>query len=165
MEAQPPAATTATAIEQPFLSGTHEVSIDEKGRLLIPAVLRRALDPDTHGKAFQMMVGVNKKLWLYPDRYFQHLVTRQQRGIVQSKSQREFDLSLVARANHVAPDKAGRVMMTDRAMARCGLSKEVAVLGVADHIEIWDRQAWWAEEDRLADEMEATMERLRNGEG
>jgi len=44
-------------------------------------------------------------------------------------------------------DASGRVTLPPPLLSHAGIEKEVAVVGVGDHLEIWD-QARWAEEQR-----------------
>ena len=57
-------------------------------------------------------------------------------------------------------DKQGRILLPAKLREYAGLSKDVAVVGVGSHIEIWDLKAWDAMNDFDADEMARNMEDL-----
>jgi MraZ protein len=41
-------------------------------------------------------------------------------------------------------DRAGRILIPDRLVQFAGLEHEVVLLGVRDHLEIWDAKRWLA---------------------
>lgn len=64
-----------------------------------------------------------------------------------------------SQAEEVELDAQGRIRIPERLAAFAGLKQEVMLLGVHDHVEIWDQGAWesflathGAEFDRLASE-------------
>ena len=58
------------------LYGEYDITIDEKNRLLIPAEVRRSLDPERDGEAFFVIIGQNLRPWLYPERGYEQLVSK-----------------------------------------------------------------------------------------
>ena len=57
------------------LYGEYELTMDEKNRLVLPAEVRRALEPERDGEAFFVVIGVNQWPWLYPERGYEGLVS------------------------------------------------------------------------------------------
>ena len=64
-----------------------------------------------------------------------------------------------SQAEEVELDTQGRIRIPERLAVFAGVSQEVILLGVHDHVEIWDQSAWEnflathsAEFDRLASE-------------
>ena len=47
-------------------------------------------------------------------------------------------------------DSAGRVTLPAPLLAHAGIQKDVMVVGVGDHLEIWDQARWSEEQDALA---------------
>jgi len=52
------------------------LAVDDKNRLSIPSEIRKSLDPERDGDKFFLVVGVNHRLWLYPDRAYETLVSK-----------------------------------------------------------------------------------------
>lgn len=48
-------------------------------------------------------------------------------------------------------DKAGRITLSKDHLARAGITKEVVLVGNNDHLEIWDRNTYYAV-DKLQDD-------------
>jgi MraZ protein len=57
-------------------------------------------------------------------------------------------------------DKQGRVMVPSSLGDYAGLGKEVVVVGIRDHLEIWDRASWRAHLDEIEGSAEDVAERL-----
>ncbi len=125
-----------------LLYGEYELTVDEKNRLLVPAEVRKQIDPDRDGEAFFLIVGVNKVPWMYPERYYEELVARRPAELTPAESVLAFDQVNFALASRVEWDKQGRVLIPDRTLKRAGLSREVTLIGVRDHLELWNRKDW-----------------------
>ncbi len=65
---------------------------------------------------------------------------RQRAGEVSDLQMRTFFSS----ANDVAPDKQGRIPLTQTQRTYAKLDRNVMVVGVWEHIEIWDAATWAA---------------------
>src|SRR5829696_8272030 len=57
-------------------------------------------------------------------------------------------------------DRQGRVMIPGHLIEYASLGREVVVIGIHDHLEIWDRAAWRRELERLEGSAEDVAERL-----
>jgi MraZ protein len=53
-------------------------------------------------------------------------------------------------AGRIEWDKQGRVLFPDKFLKRSGVGKDVTLLGVRDHLELWSRTDWEAEREALA---------------
>jgi MraZ protein len=58
------------------------------------------------------------------------------------------------------PDKQGRVMVPQALMQKVGIEREVLVVGVLDHLEVWDRAAWREYMKQVEENVEDAAERL-----
>lgn len=65
----------------------------------------------------------------------------------------------------VDPDSQGRVVIPERLLKRAGIGKEITLLGVHDHLEIWNRADYDAFQETIATDYpahrSAAMEELR----
>lgn len=130
-------------LRSPLLYGEYELSIDEKNRLLIPADIRKAIQPDVHGEAFFLIVGINKVPWLYPERYYEQLVSETTPSeITPGEDLLAFDQMNFAMASRLPWDKQGRLLIPDKTLRRTGLGREVTLIGVRDHLQLWNRADW-----------------------
>ena len=59
-------------------------------------------------------------------------------------------------------DASGRVTLPSALIAHGGIEKDVVVVGVGDHLEVWARQRWQEEQEALDAEIGEVTERLGN---
>lgn len=131
-------------LRHPVLYGEHDLTIDDKNRLLVPADIRKRMTPEVADDAFFLIVGLNRVPWLYPDRYYEDLVTRQAPDLTPGEELLAFDQMNFAMASRLEWDKQGRILIPDKTLKRTGLSRDITMIGVRDHLELWDREAWEA---------------------
>jgi MraZ protein len=130
-------------------SSTAFLSVDEKSRLLIPADVRRKLDPEFDTDVFVVKIGSNGKPWLWPERYYDAKVFDQDSNldvddIDPTPEQLERMLSRSADIYRVPMDKQGRILLPDLVMSLSGTGREVALLGVFNHLQLWNREDYAA---------------------
>ena len=135
-------------MRHPVLFDEYELTIDDKNRLLIPAEVRRSILPE-HGEAFFVVMGVNRVPWFYPEKYYEELVMQAPADITPGEDLLAFDQMHFAMTTKVPWDKQGRVLIPDKTLRRAGLGKEVTLIGVRDHLELWNRADWEARRDEL----------------
>ena len=56
-----------------ILHGEYEISIDDKNRFLIPAEIRKRMDPERDGTAFYLVIGQDRRPWIYTERFYESL--------------------------------------------------------------------------------------------
>jgi len=121
--------------------GEFDQTLDEKRRLAVPAALRDQIDPEADGEAFFLVLGADRHLWLYPDRYYRQLMATLKRSPLPTRSGRKTSL-LFAMARQLKPDKQGRLVLPDKSLQRADVAAAVTLVGHDDHIEIWPRDQW-----------------------
>lgn len=136
------------SVQHPVLYGEHDLTIDEKNRLLIPAEVRRAIPPEM-GESLFMGIGRNRVPWFWPEKYYEHLASKIPSGMTPGEDQLAFDQLFFAMANKLTWDKQGRILMPDKTLKRASIGKEVTMIGVRDHLELWNTAAWEAHREEL----------------
>jgi len=134
-------------VEQVLLYGEFELSIDEKNRISVPSDVRRAIDPKGNGEpgngeVLFMVIGLNRKPWLWPEKSYQRIVFQAQQDLTPDEDQLAFDQLNFAMASKGACDRQGRLLLPEKLLRRTGTGKEVTLVGVRNHLEIWNRQDW-----------------------
>jgi MraZ protein len=77
-----------------------------------------------------------------------------------SREARQMNRFMFAGAAETELDKQGRVMLPGALLGHAGLSREVVVAGVRDHVEIWDRDTWRKHLEEVEGSVELVAERL-----
>ena len=118
--------------------GEYEHAIDEKNRLTLPARFRRELEDGV-----VITKGIDATLDVYPRERWTSVVESRLADLDPfARETRELQRYFFSGAVAAAPDRQGRVMLPQRLLERTRLGREVVLVGVYDHLEIWDRAAW-----------------------
>jgi MraZ protein len=125
-----------------MLLGAHEHTIDDKNRLTFPARFRGSF-----GEGVVVTAGLDGCLDAYTRAHWQQLVDKRLANVDPlSADGRAILRHFFANAQEGELDRQGRLMLPAGLMERAKLGREVVVAGVYDHLEIWDRAAWRAQE-------------------
>ena len=133
-----------------LLTGEYQHIIDSKSRVLISNKLRNQIDSEEHGSNFYLVLGSNGILCLYPERYFEQLVLSMGPNTIAPDEAVAFERMSFALASKVELDNQGRVLLNERLRSRADLKTNITLVGVRDHIEIWNNESW---EQYLEDNM------------
>ena len=125
-----------------LLTGEYEGTLDEKNRLFVSNKIRNQIDSDEHGSSFYLTLGVNGVLCLYPEKNFQQIALAESPGTVAPDEAVVFERMSFALANKVELDRQGRLLVSDRIRKRAQLGNSIMLVGVRDHVELWNRQDW-----------------------
>ena len=121
------------------LTGTWPRSLDDKGRLAVPRRVRDELGGETLQEVF-IAPWTDKSLALFTTAAFESLAERFKSS---SKADvRNYMRLFYARADRSDLDKQGRVRIPERLKQFAELGREVVLLGVSDHLEVWDAAHW-----------------------
>ena len=121
---------------QAAFTGEYEYAVDDKGRLSIPARMRAFIDAEP---SFLIVTpGRLGNLNAYTKAGYQRVLDalQEKTGAEASLVLREF----TANSENCPMDKQGRIVLSSRLREAAGIEKEVAVIGVAEHLEIWDKK-------------------------
>jgi DNA-binding transcriptional regulator/RsmH inhibitor MraZ len=80
-------------------------------------------------------------------------VAQSQQELTPDEDTLAFDQMHFARASRVEWDKQGRLVIPEKALRRAGIGesdREVTLIGVRDHLELWKRADWDAREAELS---------------
>ena len=121
-----------------LLTGTFVRTLDEKHRLSVPRSLRQALD----STVFYLTPGTDGSLTLFPEGSFAEIAEQLARGSATGPDIRAFSRLFYAQARRLDMDRHGRLRIPSELAELAGFGKEIVLLGVRDHLELWDRQRW-----------------------
>jgi MraZ protein len=136
--------------------GHYDYSLDAKKRLNIPPKFRAAF---SGGVVLAKYVEPCVAVWTpdefarWTDSFLADLnpVSRERRKLTRFFAGGSFDTEL---------DSAGRVTLNSALLAHAGVEKEVVLVGVLDHLEVWDRSKWLTDQEELNGEIVEIAEGL-----
>ncbi len=117
--------------------GEYKHSLDDKGRLAIPAKFRAILK-----KGAVATKGLDNCLFLYSKEQFEKIASKFAALPISQAKARAFSRHMLAGAMDLEFDNQGRVTLPEYLRAFSGLKKNVIVAGLYNHLEIWDEASW-----------------------
>jgi len=126
-----------------LLTGKYLRSLDDKQRFAIPKPLRDELG---HPEVTVLYVapGTDGSLALYTQESFSQMGDQLASTSPNQQDVRDFSRMFYAQAQRVEMDKQGRVRVPADLAGFARLQKEIVLIGVRDHLEIWDNLHWEA---------------------
>jgi MraZ protein len=125
-----------------LLTGEFEHTLDKKNRLFISNKLRNQIDVKEYGCDFYLALGPNGILCLYAEKYFQQLALTGVPGSIAPDEAVSFERLTFGRAVKLEIDRQGRLLLPEKIKKRANLGSELILVGVRDHIEIWNAGDW-----------------------
>lgn len=120
--------------------GSSALTLDAKGRMSIPARYRDALQSDEQG-CLTLTRHPDGCLMLYPRSTWE---TKRAQIAALPAVARPLQRLLLGSAQDVDMDSAGRILVAPELRDAAGLAREVMLLGLGSHFELWDREQWEA---------------------
>ncbi|MEB3100639.1 division/cell wall cluster transcriptional repressor MraZ [Ferviditalea candida] len=117
--------------------GEYQHSIDEKGRLIIPAKFR-----DSLGQSFIVTRGLDNCLFVYPNKEWSVLEQKLKALPLMKSDARAFTRFFFSGATECELDKQGRVNIPNNLIEHAKLDKDCIVIGVSSRVEIWSKAIW-----------------------
>ena len=138
-----------------MLLGEYTHSIDEKGRLIIPAKLRNDL-----GESFVICNGLEGCLFMYSQEEWDEFVAALETLPRMNKDARKFKRYFFGSASEGNFDKQGRASISPSLRKTAQLEKDVVLVGVQDRVEIWDKALWEERSNISEDDLDAIAENM-----
>lgn len=134
-----------------MFGGVHELSIDSKGRLAVPAKFRdlllRRFTP-----ALVVTLDSRQRMLMYPEveweRVSQQLLSLKTAG---NPVLQRYQNLLLHNADVLELDGSGRILLPANLRKRVDFDKDVTIVGRANRLELWGREHWEAEINQALD--------------
>lgn len=117
--------------------GEYKHSIDEKGRLTIPAKFRSELDA-----GLVVTRGLDRNLLVFTMGEWEVLAQKIAEIPISDRSARAFSRRVFSGAVDLVPDKQGRILLPATLREFANLGDEAVIIGMYSYGEIWNAEAW-----------------------
>jgi MraZ protein len=137
-----------------MLIGSYTAKFDKSGRIKIPEKFRTSIEAQ-YGKELFITSLTDEAVQVYPLPEWQKLVGITNVGMLQLKPKlRKFLLRVNRTGTHYEIDSKGRVLISQPLREKAKLEEEVTVIGLNNHLEIWNTSLLNAsiEQNPLTDE-------------
>jgi MraZ protein len=122
-----------------LLTGTYPRSLDDKKRIALPKRVREQLgQPET----LYVTPGPDQCLWLFTQAGLDTLAGKLDQSPATDAEARVFRRLYFAQTEAVDVDRAGRILISERLIQFASLQREVVLIGVRDHLELWESGRW-----------------------
>lgn len=119
-----------------------DATLDGKGRLVLPARLRKKMDAqDTRTIVLMYYPGMSVFGFTVPE-WKRQVVSRLANADPFNPKVMAFAHGMVAGASTVDVDSQGRVLIPPKLRRKAGLSRHVVLQAFLDRLEIWDAERW-----------------------
>ena len=142
------------------LIGTYECKVDAKGRLMVPAPMKKQLVPIIHDGFVLKRSLFGNCLELYPMARWNEVMQEVGKLNRFVKENMDFIRKFTAGVKIVEVDANGRLLIPKDLIRIAGISKEVVIASPIDIIEIWDKDEYEKAIDTPPEEVAELAERV-----
>lgn len=121
--------------------GEYEVTIDAKGRFLLPVGFKKQI-PEEWGGQFVISRGIEPCLTLYPMKTWEPIFNEISQLNDFDPKVRQFQRFFLNGATTVELDSAGRLLIPQNLKEYAGLEKDAVLVAAVKKIEIWDKRKY-----------------------
>jgi MraZ protein len=121
--------------------GEYEVTIDAKGRFLLPAGFKKQV-PEEWGNQYVISRGIEPCLTLYPMKNWEPIFSKISELNAFDPKVRQFQRYFLNGATTVELDTAGRLLIPQNLKAYAELDKDAVLVSAVQKIEIWDKKKY-----------------------
>ncbi|OBX22474.1 MULTISPECIES: division/cell wall cluster transcriptional repressor MraZ [Bizionia] len=124
------------------LIGTYECKVDAKGRLMLPAALKKQLAPALQNGFVLKRAVFQSCLELYPMAEWEALMQKVNKLNRFKKKNNDFIRRFTAGVKIIEVDATGRLLIPKDLVAFADISKEIVMSSAINIIEIWDKDKY-----------------------
>ena len=138
-----------------LLTGNYQRTLDDKKRLALAKRVREQLgEPGT----LYVTPGPDGCLWLYTRDGLDRLAEKLDQSPATDAEARVFRRLYFSQIEEVDVDRSGRILVPERLVQFAALKRDVTLIGVRDHLELWDAERWQAYVQQNAPRFDAVAE-------
>jgi len=125
-------------MDRPLFTGLVEHSLDDKGRLVVPARFRAQLG----SSFFLTILEPDGCLELCPTPELLDVRAKLEAAAQRSEALRSYRRHLFANTDEVSCDEQGRIMISPALRAWADLKKNVVSIGAMSRVEVWAKERY-----------------------
>lgn len=137
--------------------GHYEHSLDDKGRLLLPRKIKEELKDNS---PLYILKGFEGCLSVYSEAEFLKLCEECEKISFNKKNSRSYLRAVLSSVIELSLDKVNRIQIPKDTLTRFHITKNVIIIGVGDHFEIWDKESYLRYEEEVNSHFEEIAESL-----
>jgi len=123
------------------LRGYYEYSIDEKGRVNVPAKLRKASGVESDD-SYVITLGLDRCIYVYPLAQWTAIEEKLDQLSSDLADERYYTRTILSHASDSQIDTQGRIALPRNLLDKLDIDRKVVIIGVQNHIEIWKPETY-----------------------
>lgn len=137
--------------------GEYSATIDEKGRVSIPAKFRNTIKA-----TIVVTKGLDESLFLYTEDEWVRLAEKLASLPIATANTRAFSRMMLAGAMDCDVDKQGRIILPQYLKEFAKIQKKIVFAGLYNRIELWSEELWTAYKAQTEKDSGSIAEQLGN---
>lgn len=133
--------------------------IDSRDRISVPAQMRTELIGEDISKQPIVTIGFEKCLYIYARSRWEKFAMEVEALKTSHEDARRLERFLFANADECPVDPQGRIIVPKSLKDYAGLKTDVYIIGVRHRIEIWDKDEWMRESQKINETSKTIAER------
>lgn len=138
--------------------GSYQHILDAKGRMMIPSKFRSQI-----GEKVFIMRGYDRCISIYKEEDFLHRMEEAQKLYYNKEDPRRVVRVETRSVVELEIDDAGRILLPKKTLSNYEIGRKVMIVGVIDHFEVWDLDAWNKYIDEAEKSYETDSDNLKEG--
>ncbi len=145
--------------------GANQVTLDAKGRMVMPTRYRDRLVERSNGRLV-VTVDRDQCLLIYPLPDWDEIERKLMRLPTLNPQARRLQRLMVGYATDLELDGHGRLLLPAELRTFAGLTRAAVLLGQGNRFELWDEKSWtqrrdeWLKDEQLPSQLPADLESL-----
>ena len=135
--------------------GEYPYSLDERGRVAVPPRFR-----DEFKAGMVLSRGLDRCVTAYSPEGWERLIGRLDTLSFTQADARRLQRAVYGGAFEAEMDRQGRVLVPGQLREYANIRQSVVIVGMRDHLELWDAQSWQEERAALEANTPEIAERL-----
>jgi MraZ protein len=149
-----------------MFSGAKRVTIDDKGRVVVPSEHRKGLSAPAEGKVV-VTVDRDQCLRIYPLPEWEQIAEKLNSAPSLHPQVRRLQRLMIGHAEPMVLDSHGRLALTPELREFAGLDRAAWIVGQGRGLELWDEARWklqreeWLKSEQAVTELAAELSDLQ----
>ena len=119
--------------------GQYYYAVDEKGRVNIPAKFRKAVQAKKEDW-FKITLGLDRCIWVMPPEQWRIVQEKLNKLPFELADPRYYHRMIHSYASNSKIDAQGRIVLPRNLLEKLKIEKDVVIVGMHNHIEIWKHE-------------------------
>ncbi len=138
--------------ETDVFRGVQHINMDAKGRMAMPTKHRDAFNLTDNGQLIATIDINSRCILIYPLSTWEEIEKKFLNVPGLSKSARRVQRLIIGNATDLEMDGNGRILLSPSLRKYAGLEKKVVLVGMNNKLELWDEEAYLAEEEQAIED-------------